>query len=96
LKQEYIEVLGRAANLHEKQGAVRRAIDCHKKAIEADPLLEESYQKLMSLCYNKSMYNEALRAYEACQNVLKKELKSKPDPLTTAIYNMILEKINSS
>lgn len=96
LKGEYIELLKRAANLHDKQGAVRKAIDCHKKAIQADPLLEESYQKLMSLCYSKGMYNEALRAYESCQKVLKKELQSKPDPLTTALYKMILEKIQSS
>jgi len=96
LKGKYIELLKKAANLHDKQGAVRKAIDFHKKAIQADPLLEESYQKLMSLCYSKGMYNEALRAYESCQNVLKKELQSKPDPLTTALYNMILEKIQST
>jgi len=96
LKGKYIELLKRAANLHDKQGAVRKAIDCHRKAIQADPLLEESYQKLMSLCYSKGMYNEALRAYESCQNVLKKELQSKPDPLTTALYNMIMEKIQST
>jgi two-component SAPR family response regulator len=94
LRREYIALLHRLAILHEKQGTFKKAIDCHKKAIQADPLLEESYQKLMSLCYSIGMYNEALRAYESCRNVLKKELQSKPDPMTTAIYNKILEKIN--
>ncbi len=96
LKGKYVDALGKAANLYDKQGAVRKAIDCHKKMIQVDPLLEESYQKLMSLCYSKGMYNEALRAYESCQKVLKKELHSKPDPLTTALYKMILEKIQST
>jgi two-component SAPR family response regulator len=96
LKEKYIELLARAANLNDRQGAVKKAIECHKKAIQADPLLEESYQKLMGLCYSKGMYNEALRAYESCRNVLKKELQSKPDPTTTALYNMIMEKIHST
>jgi DNA-binding SARP family transcriptional activator len=42
------------------------------------------------------MYNEALKTYEACKKVLKDELKTKPDPMTTALYNKILEKIQSS
>jgi two-component SAPR family response regulator len=96
LKEKYIELLARTANLNDRQGAVKKAIECHKKAIQADPLLEESYQKLMGLCYSKGMYNEALRAYESCRNVLKKELQSKPDPTTTALYNMIMEKIHST
>jgi len=75
---------------------VKKAIECYKKAIRADSLSEESYQKLMTLYSSKGMYNEALRTYEACKKVLKEELKSKPDPMTTALYNKILEKIQSS
>jgi DNA-binding SARP family transcriptional activator len=96
LKGIYIDLLQRLANLHEKQGASRKAIDCHKKAIQADPLLEASYQKLMTLYFNKGMQNEALKLYEACRKLLKTELKTKPDPMTTALYEKILEKINSS
>jgi two-component SAPR family response regulator len=96
LKGKYIEVLGKAAHLHDRQGTVKKAIECYKKAIRADSLLEESYQKLMTLYSSKGMYNEALRTYEACKKVLKEELKTKPDPMTTALYNKILEKIQSS
>jgi DNA-binding SARP family transcriptional activator len=96
LREEYIDLLHRLAILHEKQGASKKAIECHKKAIQADPLLEDSYQKLMTLYSGKGMYNEALRTYEACKKVLKEELKTKPDPMTTALYNKILEKIESS
>jgi two-component SAPR family response regulator len=96
LKGKYIELLGRAAHLHDRQGTVKKAVECYKKAIRADSLLEESYQKLMTLYSSKGMYNEALRTYEACKKVLKEELKTKPDPLTTALYNKILEKIQSS
>jgi LuxR family maltose regulon positive regulatory protein len=96
LKGKYIELLSKAASLHDRQGTVKKAIECYKKAIRADSLLEESYQRLMTLYSSKGMYNEALRTYEACKKVLKEELKSKPDPMTTALYNKILEKIQST
>jgi LuxR family maltose regulon positive regulatory protein len=96
LKGKYIELLGKAAHLHDRQGTVKKAIECYKKAIRTDSLLEESYQKLMTLYSSKGMYNEALRTYEACKKVLKQELKTKPDPMTTALYNKILEKIQST
>jgi LuxR family maltose regulon positive regulatory protein len=96
LKGAYIDLLQRSANLHERRGALRKAIDCHKKAIQADPLFEESYQKLMTLYSSKGLYNEAIRTYEACKKAVKAELKTKPDPMTTALYNKVLEKIRSS
>ena len=96
LKGKYIEVLGKAAHLHDRKGAVKKAIECYKKAIRADSLLEESCQKLMTLYSSKGMHNEALRTYEACKKALKEELKTKPDPMTTALYKKILEKIQSS
>ena len=95
LMGKYIELLSKAAHLHDRQGAVKKAIECYKKAIRADSLLEEFYQKLMTLYSSKGMYNEALRTYEACKKVLKQELKTKPDPITTALHNKILEKIHS-
>jgi ATP/maltotriose-dependent transcriptional regulator MalT/DNA-binding SARP family transcriptional activator len=96
LKGKYIDLLTRMAKLYEKQGASARAIACHKRAIQADPLLEESYQCLMTLYANIGMHNDALRAYEACKKALQAELESSPAPMTTALYKKILEKIHSS
>ena len=96
LKEKYIELLTRTAHLHDRQGALKKATECYKKAIQADPLLEESYQKLMTLYSSKGMYNEALKIFVACKKALMKELKTKPDPMTVALYNKILEKIQSS
>jgi two-component SAPR family response regulator len=96
LRAKYIELLNTMARLYERQGALRKAVDCYKKAIQADPLLEEPYQKLMTFYSGKGIYNEALRIYDDCKKALKKELKTKPDSTTTAIYNKVVEKINSS
>jgi two-component SAPR family response regulator len=96
LRAKYIELLNKIAGLYERQGAFKKSIDCYKKALQADPLLEEPYQKLMTFYFSKGMNNEALRIYEDCKKVLKKELKTKPDSKTTAIYNKVLEKIGGS
>jgi DNA-binding SARP family transcriptional activator len=50
----------------------------------------------MTFYSGKGIYNEALRIYDDCKKALKKELKTKPDSTTTAIYNKVVEKINSS
>jgi len=89
-------LLNKMARLYERQGGLKKAVDCYKKAIQADPLLEEPYQKLMTFYSSKGMYNEALRTYEACKIALRKELKTRPDPVTTAIHKKILEKVGSS
>jgi len=96
LKRKFIELLNRMAHLYEKQGAVKKAIDCYQKVIQEDPLLEESYQKLMTFYSSKGMYSDALKIYEACKKALKTELKSKPDSTTSAIYKKVLEKVGSS
>jgi LuxR family maltose regulon positive regulatory protein len=96
LRGKYIELLNKMAGLYERQGAFKKSIDCYKKAIQADPLLEEPYQKLMIFYSNKGLYNEALRAYEDCKKALKKELKTKPDLTTTAIYCKIVDKTKRS
>jgi two-component SAPR family response regulator len=96
LRGKYIELLNKVAGLYERQGAFKKSIDCYKKAIQADPLLEEPYQKLMTFYFNKGLYNEALRTYEDCKKALKKELKTSPDPMTTAIYIKILGKTSAS
>jgi two-component SAPR family response regulator len=94
VKQKYIDLLIKMGQLHEKQGASRKAIECHKKAIQTDPLLEESYQRLMTLYSNKRMYNEALKTYEVCKKALKKDLKTDPDSKTNALYKKIMENVN--
>jgi DNA-binding SARP family transcriptional activator len=96
LRTKYIDLLNKVARLHENQGAIKKAVGCYKKAIETDPLLEESYQKLMTLYSSKGMYNEALRTYEDCKKALKKELKSRPDETTNAIHKKIMERISTA
>ena len=89
-----MDLLIKMGELLEKQGAFRKAIDCHKKAIQTDPFLEESYQRLMTLYSNKRMYSEALKTYEACKKALKAGLKTEPDSMTNALYKKVMENVD--
>jgi ATP/maltotriose-dependent transcriptional regulator MalT/DNA-binding SARP family transcriptional activator len=92
LRSKYLELLSKMASLYERQGSLKKAMDCLKKAIQVDPLIEDSYQKLMTFYSSKGMYNEAFRTYEDCKKALKRDLSTEPDSTTTAIYKKIKEK----
>ncbi|MEM3036399.1 MAG: BTAD domain-containing putative transcriptional regulator, partial [Thermoplasmata archaeon] len=56
----------------------------------------EYYQKLMTLYATRGMYNQALLVYKSLQEILKKELNTKPDGVTEAIYHNIIQKTDIS
>ncbi len=91
MRLRFIELLNRMSILNEKLGSLTRAIDCLKRIIQVDPVLEQAYQRLMTLYANRGMRNAALRAYEDCRKALSAELNAEPDEVTQAIYRKILE-----
>jgi DNA-binding SARP family transcriptional activator len=85
LKGRYVEVLERLAELRETRGALTKAIHCLKQLLQADPLWEQAYQKLMLLYARRGLRAPALKVYEGCQKALRQGL-TRPDLATTAIY----------
>jgi DNA-binding SARP family transcriptional activator len=88
-RQNYIQILFRLAWLYEKQGFLKKAISCYDKVIQIDPLIEDSYRKLMVLYSNTGMSNEAIRTYEACKKALMNGLETTPDFATAVLYKKI-------
>jgi DNA-binding SARP family transcriptional activator len=62
------------------------AISTLNNAIRFDPLAEEAYRRLMSLQIEHGFCNDAIRNYRFLVEALQRELKTQPDPSTTAIY----------
>ncbi|MEW6658985.1 MAG: BTAD domain-containing putative transcriptional regulator [Thermodesulfobacteriota bacterium] len=91
LRGVYLDLLERVSRLYESQGALGRAIEYCQKAIQADPLLEPAYRRLMSLYARRGMRAEALRTYEACKKALARELDTVPEAVTTAIFKKLQE-----
>jgi TolB-like protein/Tfp pilus assembly protein PilF len=55
-------------------------------AVGFDPLAEEAYRRLMTLQIEHGRCNDAIRTYRALAEALRRELKTQPDPSTTALY----------
>ena len=91
LRGTYLDLLERVSRFYENQGTLGRAIEYCKKAIQADPLLEPAYRRLMTLYARRGMRAEALRTYEACKKALARELDTAPEEVTTAIFRKIQE-----
>ena len=62
------------------------AISTLNNAVRFDPLAEEAYRRLMSLQIEHGLCNDAIRNYRSLAEALRRELKTQPDPSTTAIY----------
>jgi predicted ATPase/DNA-binding SARP family transcriptional activator/Tfp pilus assembly protein PilF len=67
-------------------GALHRA----EEAVEAEPLRESSYLRLMQAHAGAGNRGEALRAYDRCRRVLAEELGVNPSPSTEAAYVALL------
>jgi predicted ATPase/DNA-binding SARP family transcriptional activator/Tfp pilus assembly protein PilF len=75
-----------AAGAGDWAGALRWA----EEAVEAAPLRESSYLRLMNAHAGAGNRGEALRAYERCRRVLAEELGVSPSPSTEAAYVALL------
>ncbi|HEV8389979.1 MAG TPA: BTAD domain-containing putative transcriptional regulator [Dongiaceae bacterium] len=62
------------------------AIATLNSAVRFDPLAEEAYRRLMRVQIDHGLCNDAIRAYRGLGDILQRELKTQPDPSTTAIY----------
>lgn len=90
LRQEYLEVLWRRAELNERLGRTRRAVECCRKVSQADPCFEQAYQKLMTIHLRLGKRSEAVRTYEECRKALREGLDTTPDELTASLYRSAL------
>lgn len=71
---------------------VDRALTIGSRLISHDPMREGVYRDLMELHLRQGRYIDALRAYEQCVAVLRKELGIEPDAQTRALHQQILER----
>lgn len=91
LRDRCISLLFHVAELLEKQGNLKSANDYYRRVVQMDPTLEPAYQRLITNYVNRGMRNAALRTYEDCARILRQELETEPDTLTTSLYRKALE-----
>lgn len=85
------DALQRAADDAAELGETNRAIDHARRLAALDPLREEAHRCLMRLLYQAGDRASALRQYQACADILKRELQVEPDAATKALFSDITE-----
>jgi DNA-binding SARP family transcriptional activator len=70
-------------------GEAQAAIDCYVRGLEADPLAEDLYRRLMLAYSGLDRRAEALAAYRRCRIALRSVLDVEPAPETKAIFDAI-------
>ena len=90
LRQRHLGALDRLVMLLEARGELAEAIACAERAVEMDPLREQTYQALMRLHAARGDRARALRTYHACAAVLERELGVQPSAATRAAYEAAL------
>ena len=70
-------------------GRADKAIPYARRLISLDPLNETAHRQLMEVYIQAGQHSAALKQYQACEQILRKELNLDPQPETRALYKKI-------
>jgi LuxR family transcriptional regulator, maltose regulon positive regulatory protein len=88
-RARYLRVVGLIGDHHEAQSAWARAVEIYQCGVNADPLCEEFYQRLMICHLKQGKTSEAYSVYRRCRDILSVTLGVKPSPRTEALRETI-------
>ncbi len=91
LRRDLVNALERLVHYLSRQGDLDSAIQYAQRWLAVDPLHEPVYRVLMQLHLAAGQRGAALRQYEACVEMLEKELGVQPLEETTALFEAIKE-----
>lgn len=89
MEEMYLTLLGRLANQYLQQGRHLEGISCCRQILARDSFREDAYRQLMR-CYSRmGRRNQALQEFNACAEVLQRELGVLPMRETVELYERI-------
>ena len=89
LRQKLSMALVILSNDHCTLGQADQAIPYARRLITLDPLNESSHRQLMQVYLRAGQHSAALKQYQACEEILRKELGIDPQPETRDLYKKI-------
>ena len=89
LRDYYLELLLKTADLYSARNRIDPAVDCCKQMLQTDPTSDPACQRLMELYQRQGRRAAALRVYEAFKSHLISDIGVEPDPETTAMYRKL-------
>jgi predicted ATPase len=91
LRELALEALARLLAHQSKSQATERAIQTAIRLLALDPLQEPAHRTLMRLYARQGRRSAALKQYQVCVGVLRRELGAEPEPETRRLYQDTLQ-----
>jgi two-component SAPR family response regulator len=88
LRSKFIHHLLETGRYMEKHGYWEQAMQCYRKGIDVDDLIEVFHQRLMVCCMETHRLSEGLSVYRRCCHVLSIRLGLRPEPETDSLYRL--------
>jgi TolB-like protein/Tfp pilus assembly protein PilF len=86
LRDLFLGVLDRILARQLQEGALHRAITTAQTLLAHDPLREDAHRTLMVLHAQQGRRSLALKQYQACSDLIRRELGVDPEPETQRLY----------
>ena len=90
LSELALQALTRLLAMHQDAGALDAAVQVAHRLLALDPLQEAAHRTLIDLYQRLGRRSDALRQYQACLDVLARELGTEPGPETRRLYLQLL------
>ena len=91
LRHKLAEALTLLSQDHCTLGQVDQAIPYARRLVALDLLNEAAHRQLMEVYWQAGQHSAALKQYQTCEQILRKELNLDPQPETRALYKKILK-----
>jgi DNA-binding SARP family transcriptional activator len=90
LRELLMATLAKLVAHHDRAGALDHAVQFAVSLVALDPLQEPAHRTLMRLYARSGRRAAALRQYQVCAGVLRRDLDADPEPQTRALYHELL------
>lgn len=89
LRELYVDALAQLIALSEETREIQNAIGYARRLLQADPLSEDAYRKLMNLYAESGDRANIVRVYQTCVAVLQRELDTEPSATTRELFERL-------
>jgi len=89
LSQVYLSALLSLADLYLQQSNTEKSLAICQRAIAYEPTYEPAYRKIMQIYHRLGDRAAILRTYQACQDILEKQLDMPPSMETEELYRTL-------
>lgn len=92
LRRDIASAMQMQTRLCRESGDAESEIDALNRLVALEPLNEPAHRELMDTCARAGRYTDALRQYQLCRTLLRRELDLAPEPATEALYRELMKK----